>query len=157
MSQLLAAVAGVPNACEPLPGLVTGGQPQSVHFAALRAAGCEVVLDVRDPMEPRPMREPDDARAAGLEYLCVPVGHSGVSDDTFTKIRQTVKDLVGKRKALFHCGSGNRVGAALIPYLILDQGFEEEDAVVEAMRIGMRNAGLMEEALNYVRRHGNRR
>ena len=28
----------------------------------------------------------------------------------------------------------------------------EEDAVTEAMRIGMRNAGLMEEALDYVRR-----
>jgi len=36
---------------------------------------------------------------------------------------------------------------------MLDQGMGEDDAVSEAMRIGMRNAGLMQEALEYVRRH----
>ena len=152
MSQLLDAIAGVPNAREPLPGFVTGGQPQPLHLAALKAAGCEVVLDCRDPMEPRPMREPEEVGATGLDYICIPVGHSGVSDETFAKLRATVQQLVGKRKALFHCASGNRCGAALIPYLILDQGFEEEDAINEAMRMGMRGAGLMEEALEYVRR-----
>ena len=152
MSQLLDAIAGIPNAFEPLPGLVTGGQPDATQLTALKASGCEVVLDCRDPMEPRPLRVPDAVRAAGLEYLNIPMGHSGVSDETFARIRSTVQNLVGKRKALFHCASGNRVGAAMIPYLILDQGFEEEDAVNEAMRMGMRGAGLMEEALDYVRR-----
>src|SRR5574341_267776 len=155
MSQLLDAIAGIPNACEPLPGLVTGGQPGAAQLAALQAAGCEVVLDCRDPMEPRPLREPDAARAAGLEYRCIPVGHGGVSDDTFAEVRRAVLGLVGKRKALFHCASGNRVGAAMIPYLMLDQGLSEEEATTEAMRMGMRSAGLLEEALNYVRRQGN--
>src|SRR2546427_1848091 len=56
MSQLLDAAAGVPNACEPIPGIVTGGQPSAAHLDALRRAGCEVVLDIREPMEPQPFR-----------------------------------------------------------------------------------------------------
>src|SRR5256886_9445337 len=35
--------------------------------------------------------------------------------------------------------------STLLPYLMLDQGMSEDDAVTEAMRIGMRNAGLMQE------------
>ena len=63
-----------------------------------------------------------------------------------------MRQLGGQKRVLVHCSSGNRVGAALIPYLILDKGFEEEDAINEAMRIGMRNAGLMEQALDYAKR-----
>ncbi|MGH7614021.1 MAG: hypothetical protein ACREMW_08285 [Gemmatimonadales bacterium] len=154
MSALLDAITGVPNASEPLPGLVTGGQPMAPHLAALQQAGCRVVLDCRDPMEPRPLREPEDVVAAGLEYVCIPVGHSRGDDATLTQIRDALKANVGTKPVLFHCASGNRVGAALIPYLVLDQGFTEEEAVNTAMRAGMRNVELMEWALDYVSRNG---
>ena len=152
MSQLLDAAAGIPNASEPIPGIVTGAQPTLEHLAALKRAGCQVVLDIREPMEPRPFRTPDAVVAAGLEYVNIPVSHGPLSDATFDQLRTTVRDLAGKRRVFFHCASGNRVGVVLIPYFMLDQGMSEEDAVTEAMRIGMRNAGLMEEALDYVRR-----
>jgi len=58
MSQLLDAAAGVANACEPIPGVVTGGQPTLAHLTALKRAGCEVILDIREPMEPQPFRAP---------------------------------------------------------------------------------------------------
>src|SRR5574341_842126 len=74
VSELLDAIAGVPNACEPVPGLVAGGQPQPRHITALKQAGCELVVDCRDPMEPRPLREPEAVGQAGLEYVCIPVG-----------------------------------------------------------------------------------
>lgn len=157
MSSLLDAIAGVPNACEPLPGIVTGGQPAAHHFDALKAAGCEVVLDIRDPMEPRPMDdEPAAVRAAGMEYINISVTHAALTDETLARVRDTVANLAGDRKVLFHCGSGNRVGATLIPYLMLDRGFEEEDAVTMAMRIGTRSAELIEWALQYVRRQTGR-
>lgn len=153
MSQLLDAIAGIPNACEPFPGLVAGGQPQPQHIAALQRAGCEVLLDIREAMEPRPIRVPADVEAAGIEYISIPVGHSWGSDATLARIRETVKGLVDKkRKALFYCSSGNRVGATLIPYLMLDRGLAQEDAVKTAMRCGMRSAELMEWALDYVKR-----
>ncbi len=151
MSQLLDAISGVPNACEPIAGLVTGGQPTPEHLAALKRAGCEVVLDIRERMEPQPYRVPDAVVAAGLEYRNVPVGHGPLTDATFRAVLGVVRELAGKKRAFVYCSSGNRVGVTLIPYLMLDQGMPEEEAVTEAMRMGMRSADLMEQALEYVR------
>jgi len=109
-----------------------------------------LVLDCRDPMEPRPVREPEDIEAAGLEYRCIPIGHSRGDDATLTAIREVLQANAGEN-VFFHCASGNRVGAALIPYLMLDRQFEEEDAVNAALRGGMRSAELLEWALEYVR------
>ena len=152
MSHLLDAIGDVPNAYEPFPGFVTGGQPGEAHLAALKQAGCQVLLDFRDAMEPRPYRVPDAVTAAGLEYCNLPVGHGALPDETFDRVRETVKQLIGHRPAICCCNSGNRVGAALLPYFILDRGMNEEEATMLAMKIGMRNAELMESALDYVRR-----
>jgi protein tyrosine phosphatase (PTP) superfamily phosphohydrolase (DUF442 family) len=151
MSQLLDAIAGVTNGSEPLPGVVTGGQPQASHLTTLKAAGCQVVLDIRDPMEPQPFG-PEAVRALGMEYLNVPVSGSTHTDDTLARIRAAVQSFAGKRKAFFYCSSGNRVGATLIPYLMLDAGMDQETAVEAAMKVGMRSAELMEWALNYVKK-----
>ena len=149
MSDLLNAFAGLPNAAEPLPGWITGGQPTAEQLAAFKRAGGEVVLDNRDPMEPRPIDEPQAARAAGLEYILLPLVHGAISLDTMKQMHHMARKLAG-RKALLHCSSGNRTAAALIPYFMIDQQMEEEAAVELAMRSGMRSADLMELALAYV-------
>jgi len=153
MSRLLDAIATVPNASEPIAGIVTGGQPGAADLTALHAAGCEVVVDNRDPMEPRPFDEPGTVRAAGMEYVNIPIVHGAASVETMQQMREAVKKLAGK-KALLHCSSGNRTAAALIPYLILDKKMEEEAAVELAMKMGLRSAELMELALEYTRRLG---
>src|SRR5881398_1808622 len=99
MSQLLDAAAGVANACEPIPGVVTGGQPTLAHLAALKRAGCEVILDIREPMEPQPFRAADAVRAAGLEYINIPVSHGPLSDDTFDRVRQRCASSPGTNGA----------------------------------------------------------
>lgn len=152
MSHLLDAVGDVSNAYELAPGFVTGGQPQVAHLAALKTAGCQVLLDLRELMEERPYRVPDAVVAAGLEYINVPVGHGAQPEETFTRVRDQVRRLVGTKQTFCCCNSGNRVGAALLPYLMLDRGMDEEDATMLAMKIGMRNAELMESALEYVRK-----
>ena len=151
VSQLLDAIAGVPNACEPIPGIVTGGQPAPPHLTALKQAGCAVVIDIREPMEPQPFRTPDAVVAAGLEYRRIPVGHGPVSPATFGQLGDAVRELAGKRPAFIYCSSGNRVGGTLLPYLMLDGAMDEETAVAQAMRVGLRSAELMEQALEYVR------
>lgn len=149
MSALLAAFPGLPNAAEPVPGWVTGGQPTEQQLKAFKAAGGEVVLDNRDPMEPRPFDEPTAVRAAGLEYHSLPIVHGAVNQDTMQRVHEMLRRLAG-RKALLHCSSGNRTSAALITYLMIDKAMTEEDAVETAMRGGLRSAELMEIALNYV-------
>jgi len=153
MSKLFEALQGLPNASEPVPGWVTGGQPTEQQLKAFKTAGGEVVLDNRDPMEPRPFDEPTAVRAAGLEYISLPIVHGAVTQDTMKQMHQAVKKLEG-RKALLHCSSGNRTSAGLIPYLLIDKKMEEEDAVETAMTGGLRSAELMEIGIEYARRLG---
>jgi len=152
---LLTALSGVLNAREPIPGLATGGQPAVAHFAALKDAGCNVVVDTRDPMEEQPFDPPAVVRAAGLTYVNIPVSHGANEDSTFDAVRRTLSQVAASHQGVFvYCNSGNRVGAAVLPYLMLDRGLEEDAAVTTAMQIGTRSAELIEQALEYVRRHG---
>ncbi|MEO8227251.1 MAG: sulfur transferase domain-containing protein [Gemmatimonadota bacterium] len=146
------AVRGAPNACQALPNIITGGQPSAAQLAALKAAGGAIVLDIRDPMEPRPIDEPAEARAAGLEYINIPVSGGVLNDSTLEKILAVLRGA-GEQQIFFHCGSGNRVGGAMIPYLMIDQHMEEEDAVTQAMRMGLRSPEYLEWGLDYAHRH----
>jgi protein tyrosine phosphatase (PTP) superfamily phosphohydrolase (DUF442 family) len=148
----LQALQGVPNACQLLPTVVTGGQPSAANLAAFKAAGGGIVLDLRDPMEPRPIDEAAEIRSLGLEYAVVPVEPGTMTDDTLDRILGILRGA-GDRPVFVHCGSGNRVGGALLPFLLLDHGVEEEAAVDLAMRVGLRSADLMEWGLDYARRH----
>ena len=152
MTNPLDALAGVANAAAPLPNLLTGGQPAARHLEALKNAGVTVILDIRDPIEPRPFDEPATARQLGLEYINVPVSAATLDDPTLERILEVVRSNAG-RPLLFHCASGNRVGGALLPHFILDHGMTEDDAIQAAMRIGLRGAEILEWGLGYARRH----
>jgi len=152
MTSPLQAIQGLPNACQLLPTVVTGGQPSAEQLAAFKAAGVQEVLDLRDPMEPRLLDELAVARSLGLEYTNVPVGAGSLTDETLDRILD-VLHRSRERQVLVHCASGNRVGGAILPYLIINEGFDEEDAVGQAMRVGLRSAELMEWGLDYARRH----
>jgi protein tyrosine phosphatase (PTP) superfamily phosphohydrolase (DUF442 family) len=154
MSRLLDAAAGIPHAAEPVPGLVAGGQPSPAHLKALRDAGCLAVIDMRDPMEPRPYRVPEAVVAAGLAYHSVPVPHDPGSESILAEARRLVNDALAQGPVFVHCASGNRTGAALIPFLMLDRGMSEAEAVNEALRLGTRNAGLLQWATEFARSEG---
>jgi protein tyrosine phosphatase (PTP) superfamily phosphohydrolase (DUF442 family) len=152
MTSPVQALNGVPNACQLLPGVVTGGQPSAAHLSAFLSAGGRVVLDLRDAMEPRPLDEAATVASLGMAYVNVPVGPHSLTDATLDRVREVLQDA-GDGLVLVHCASGSRVGAALLPFLMLDHGLEEEDAVAQAMRVGLRSAELMEWGLDYTRRH----
>jgi protein tyrosine phosphatase (PTP) superfamily phosphohydrolase (DUF442 family) len=152
MSTAFQAVSGVANACQLFPNVITGGQPGAAQLRAFRDAGGGIVLDLRDPMEPRPVDEAAIVRSLGMEYVNVPVRAGSLDDATLERILQVLR-TAGDRTVFFHCGSGNRVGGALIPYFILDHGMEEQDALDQAMRVGLRSAEMMEWGLDYTRRN----
>jgi protein tyrosine phosphatase (PTP) superfamily phosphohydrolase (DUF442 family) len=145
-------MSGVANACQILPNVVTGGQPTAEQLKALKAAGGDIVLDLRDPMEPRPVDEARLVQELGMEYVNVPVRAGSLEDAAIERILAVLRRS-GDRTVFFHCGSGSRVGGALIPYFILDQGMEEQEAVDQAMRVGLRSAEYMEWGLDYARRN----
>ena len=145
------AIKGVVNAAQPLPRVLTGGQPSAAHLEALKNAGVTTVMDLRESMEPRPFDELATVKALGMKYVPIPVGPHSMTDATLDAIRSALKED-GEAPVFLHCASANRVGAALIPHLMLDHGFEEDDAVDTAMRVGMRSAELMQWGVGYARK-----
>jgi len=137
------ALSGVANACQVLPHVVTGGQPSAEHFVALREAGVEVVIDLRDPMEPRPCDQPALMRELGFEYINISITPATMTRDNLERVLTAVR-AAGTRPTLVHCASGNRVGGALYAWLVLDHGFSEEDATNAAMRMGLRSVDVLE-------------
>ncbi len=151
MPSTFQALERVPNACQILPNVVTGGQPTSADLESFRKAGGAIVLDLRDPMEPRPLDEPATTQRLGLDYVVVPVTAGTLTDTTLERIHQVLHQA-GGRQLFVHCGSGSRVGGALLPHLMLEHHLTEEDAIAQAMRIGLRSADLLEWGLDYSRR-----
>lgn len=149
---ILDAIAGAPNATLPLPWLATAGQPTAAQFAAAQAAGVKVVIDLRDPMEPRPFDEAATLRSLGVDYINIPVSSGALSDATLEQILAALRSHAGT-PTILHCASANRVGGALIPYFVLDEGMAEQDAVDAAMRVGLRSAELLAWGGDFARNH----
>jgi protein tyrosine phosphatase (PTP) superfamily phosphohydrolase (DUF442 family) len=153
MSQTpLLALAGVANACQLSPTIIGGGQPAASNLQGLKEAGVGIVLDLRDPMEPRAIDEPAAVRELGMEYVNIPVVSGSLSDELLDRILAVIRGA-GDTPVFCHCAAGGRVGGALLPYLMIDKGLSEEDAIAQAMQVGLRSAELMEWGLDYTRRH----
>ncbi len=142
------ALDGVPNAAQALPRLTTSGQPSAAHFEALRSAGGAVVLDLRDPSEPRPFDEPALVAGLGMAYHNVPVTPETMTDDTMDRILGVLR-ANAHRDVLLHCASANRVGGPMIAYLMLDHGLSGDQATDQAIRLGLRSREVMEWGLEY--------
>ena len=62
----------------------------------------------------------------------------------------SINTVEANRPAVVHCASANRVGALLLPHLVLDEGRTEADAIATARAIGLRSQELLEAALTYL-------
>lgn len=143
--------AQLPNGHCPLPDVATGGQPAPGRFVELARAGCRLVIDLRNPDEPRGFDERSAAAQHGMQYVNLPVGYEGISHEVFDRFRDLLRDPE-HRPALVHCTTANRVGAMLIPYLVLDEGHDPDAAVDLASRVGLRSPVLARAAFDYLER-----
>ena len=148
---VVALLGGTLNAACPVPGVATGGQPDSARFATLAGAGFRTVIDMRRPAEPRGFDAVATAQAAGLEYLALPVSAATLSDSTFDAFRGLMRDA-RHEPLLAYCSSGNRVGALMVPWLVLDRGWPLERALASAEAGGLRAGPVRDKALDYVKR-----
>ena len=148
-TQLQSLAPGLINAACPLDGVATAGQPTAAHLKSLAAAGYRTVLDLRAPEEPRDFDEPAVAAQAGLEYVNLPVSSPDIDDTVFEQVRALLRDPE-RRPLLFHCAGASRVGALLIPYLVLDEGRTPDEAVETAIQVGLRSGELAQAAFRYV-------
>lgn len=140
-----------PNAFEPLEGVLTGGQLTEENVQRLAEAGYGTIVDLRLPHEPRGFDERAAVEAVGMEYLELPVGGM-IRDETFDRLRALLQESE-RHPLVVHCASGNRVGAALIPYLVLDRRMELAEALEIARQVGLRSPGLVGDAIDYISRN----
>ena len=140
----------LPYAREPVPGVVSAGQPGEAAWRSVAEAGIGTVVDIRESWESRGHDEPAAVEAAGLEYVHIPFGHGHIPAATFERVRAVMRE--SGRPVLVHCASGNRVGAALIPWWILDEGMTEDEALQAAVSAGLGSRALAITALEHARR-----
>jgi protein tyrosine phosphatase (PTP) superfamily phosphohydrolase (DUF442 family) len=105
------------------------------------------------PDELRGHDEPAAVRAAGMEYVPLPMSQPTLRDEIFDHFREVARDT-SRRPLFVHCATANRVGALLLPYFALDEHRPMSEAVQLAQRAGLRNPELANMAVNYALRRG---
>lgn len=97
---------------QPRPGLLTGGQPAPTDWAALKAQGVAMVVNLRTDAEMAGRNEAAEVAAAGMAYIGIPVaGAEGVDADNARRLWTLLKS--SDAPVFVHCASGNRAGALL--------------------------------------------
>ncbi len=149
---IVGLLSRVRNGACPIPGMATGGQPDSTTLAKLAAHGFKTVLDLRAPQEARGFDEVAAANALGLRYVAMPVTPETLADSTFDGFRSLLQTQ-GAESIFVHCASGNRVGAMLLPWLVLDRGWSVERATPLVDQVGLRSEELRARTLEYIKTH----
>jgi protein tyrosine phosphatase (PTP) superfamily phosphohydrolase (DUF442 family) len=128
----------LPEGRAPLPGVITGGQPDAAQLAALAEAGYRTVVDLRAPGEPYPREDEKAAlESLGIEYVSIPVaGPEGLTEENARALSAVLAEEDAYPIAI-HCGSGNRVGALLA----LEAAWIDGAPPAEALALGL-DAGL---------------
>lgn len=107
-----AVALGVSNAREPLPGLLTAGQPTPDQLDGLVAAGYTRFISLRPATERGAGWEEERSRD---EWTFTRIPVSGASDLTRANVEalDQILDEANGAPTVLYCGSGNRVGALL--------------------------------------------
>lgn len=133
--------------------IATGGQPTDAAFAKLAANGYRSVLSLRTASEGIDLKHEQEAvEKAGMRYVSVPVVSSAPKPEQVDEFIKAVKNK-DNQPMLVHCGSANRVGAFWMIYRVVDQGWTEDKALEEAIKIGLTSPGLKSFAHEYIESH----
>lgn len=120
--------------------LYSAGQPSVEELAQAAARGIRTVINLRVPEESVAFDERAEVQRLGIGYVSLPI--AGAQDLGRATIETFSRELQQARRegpVLIHCGSGNRVGAAIA----LQRGWIEGLNANDALAAG-RSAGLAE-------------
>lgn len=143
-----AVACSLPNGGYRVADVGTAGQFDQEQVSQLANAGYRTILDLRGADEPRGFDERGQIETSGMRYINLPI-KSPVADEDFEQARE-ILNQPENRPLLIHCGSANRVGAIMLPHLVLDRGESRAEALRIATDIGLRSPELRDAALRYV-------
>jgi protein tyrosine phosphatase (PTP) superfamily phosphohydrolase (DUF442 family) len=110
----------------------TGGQPSEQAFTKVAASGFHSVLSLRAAGEGIDLiKERSLVEKAGLRYFNIPVVSSAPRAEQADEFIRLVKEK-SNHPMLINCSTANRVGAFMMIYRVLEQGWSEEKALDEA-------------------------
>lgn len=131
----------------------TGGQPRNEHLAKLKEEGVKAIINLRQPGEHRAEEEKAEAERLGLRYFNIPVAFAEPKEEQVTEFLKLTDDAAN-RPAFIHCTGAIRVGAFWMIRRVLRDRMDVEAALVEARRVGLRDAPHLEEfARKYIASH----
>ena len=91
-------------------------------------------------------------RALGMIYVNVAFQTpEELTDAVFDAARHTLT-LPENAPLLLHCASANRVGTIWLAHRVLDDGLAYDDALAEAVTVGLKNPAFREKARDYIAR-----
>ena len=135
----------------------TGGQPSEQAFTKVAASGFHSVLSLRAAGEGIDLiKERSLVEKAGLRYFNIPVVSSAPRAEQADEFIRLVKEK-SNHPMLINCSTANRVGAFMMIYRVLEQGWSEEKALDEALKIGLRGDELKKFAHSYIAQNQARR
>ncbi|RMH12103.1 MAG: hypothetical protein D6701_14000 [Gemmatimonadetes bacterium] len=131
---------GVRNARQPVPGLITSGQPTPEQLEALRELGVTRFISLRWPEESGAGWEEARSEAEGFVFTRLPIaGADGLTREHVERL-DALLDQAGEGATALYCGSSNRVGAMLALRAYWLEGASPEDALAVGRAAGL--AGL---------------
>jgi len=131
----------------------TGGQPTEQAYAKAAASGFHSVLSLRTANEGGDLtRERSLVEKNKMRYFNVPVVSSAPRPEQADEFIRLVKEN-SNHPMLINCASANRVGAFMMIYPVLEQGWAEDKALEEAIKIGLRGDELKKFARDYLAQH----
>jgi len=117
--------------------VATGGQPKPAAFAKLASNGYRSVLTLRTDKENVDLKKDRElTEAAGMRYIQIPVVTAAPDPKHVDEFIKTVQDKKNY-PMLIYCGSANRVAAFWMIYRVVAEGWAEEKAMEEAVKIGL--------------------
>jgi protein tyrosine/serine phosphatase len=87
-----------------------------------------------------------------LKYFNIPVISSAPQSKQADEFLRLVRDPAN-HPMLINCATANRVGAFMMIYRVLEQGWSEDKALDEAVRIGTTTETLKKFAHDYIAQH----
>jgi protein tyrosine phosphatase (PTP) superfamily phosphohydrolase (DUF442 family) len=128
----------------------TGAQPGGEAYLKAAASGFHAVLSLRTASEGFDVaRERARVENAKMRFFNIPVDSAAPRPEQADEFLRLAREPAN-HPMLITCASANRVGAFMMIFRVIEQGWNEEKALEEAKRIGLTSAGLKKFADDYI-------
>lgn len=135
----------------------SGAQPTEQAYAKAATSGFRSVLSLRTGNEGADLtRERSLVEKSKMRYFNIPVVSSAPRPEQAEEFIRLLNEK-SNHPMLITCSSANRVGAFMMIYRVIEQGWPEDKALDEAVKIGTSAANLKKFAHDYIADHKGKR